>query len=124
MKTESENDERIDRFLINEEGVPSHAFTEQTLSHIRKPRQTLSFSFPIPLALALAACLVAALCLPNFLNHSEKTEPLSSPVASPEEQLYLDDILLLAEPLADETLLIDEQTIDLFAMLTENVEDL
>ena len=124
MKNESENDERIDQFLINEEGVPSHDFTEQALDHIRKPRQTLPFSFPIPLAFALAACLVAALCLPSFLNHGEKTEPLSPAVESHEEQLYLDDILLLAEPLDDETPLIDEQTIDLFAMLTENAEDL
>jgi len=92
--------------------------------HIRKPRQTLPLSFPIPLALALAACLVAALCLPSFLNHGGKTEPLSPTVESHEEQLYLDDILLLAEPLDDETPLIDEQTIALFAMLTENVEDL
>ena len=124
MKTEIEkDDDRIDRFLIGGEQTPAGDFTEQTLNRIRTSRQTLPLSFPIPLALALAACLVAALFLPSFLNHVDKTEPLLPVVASPEEQLYLDDILLLAEPFDRKTPLIDEQTMDLLAMLTENSLD-
>ncbi len=124
MKTKTEKDELIDQFLINEEGVPSRDFTKQTMAYIRKSRQTVPLSFPIPLALALAACLVAAFFLPIFINYGDKIEPLSPKVAYPDDQLYLDDIFLLAEPFDDETLLIDEQTIDLFAMLSENPEDL
>ena len=124
MKTKTEKDELIDQFLINEEGFPSCDFTQQTVAHIRKSRQTVPLSFPIPLALALAACLVAAFFLPIFINYGDKIEPLSPKVAYPDDQLYLDDIFLLAEPFDDETLLIDEQTIDLFAMLSENPEDL
>lgn len=124
MKTKTEKDELIDQFLINEEGFPSRDFTKQTVAYIRKSRQTVPLSFPIPLALALAACLVAAFFLPIFINYGDKIEPLSAKVAYPDDQLYLDDIFLLAEPFDDETLLIDEQTIDLFAMLSENPEDL
>jgi hypothetical protein len=39
------------------------------------------------------------------------------------DEPYFDDILLLAEPFEREIPLLDEQTIDLFAMLTENLED-
>ena len=71
MKTKTEKDELIDQFLINEEGFPSCDFTQQTVAHIRKSRQTVPLSFPIPLALALAACLVAAFFLPIFINYGD-----------------------------------------------------
>ena len=128
MNNESENDEHIDRYLINEEGIPSESLTERTLERIRQRRQTPFLPFSMRVILPLAACLAAA-----FFNGNETAKTLGTDgketsgvvlpsVASPDEP-YFDDILLLAEPFERESPLLDEQTIDLFAMLTENLED-
>jgi len=133
MNNEFENDERIDRYLINEEGVPSEALTERTLERIRKRRQTPLLPFSMRVILPLAACLAVAFFLPDFFNGNETAKTLGTEgketsgvvlpsVPSPDEP-YFDDILLLAEPFEREIPLLDEQTIDLFAMLTENLED-
>ena len=133
MNNEFENDERIDRYLINEEGTPSKALTERTLKRIRKRRQTPLLPFSMRVILPLAACLAVAFFLPDFFNGNETSKTLGTEgketsgvvlpsVPSPDEP-YFDDILLLAEPFEREIPLLDDQTIDLFAMLTENLED-
>jgi len=133
MKNKSENDERIDQYLIDEEGVPSEALTERTLELIRKRRQTSFLPFPFRFILPLAACLAAVFFLPDFFNGNEtaktsgtdgkETSAMVLPSVPLPDESYFDDILLLAKPFEGETPLLDEQTIDLFAMLTENLED-
>ncbi|MDA9961979.1 hypothetical protein N9D63_03745 [Opitutales bacterium] len=133
MKNKFENAERIDRYLINEEGTPSEALTERTLERIRQRRQTTSLPSPFRFILPLAACLAAAFFLPDFFNGNEtaktsgtdgkETSGVVLPSVPSSDEPYFDDILLLAEPFEREIPLLDEQTIDLFAMLTENLED-
>tara|TARA_B100000902_G_C27184970_1_gene850848 strand:- start:64 stop:465 length:402 start_codon:yes stop_codon:yes gene_type:complete len=133
MKNKFENDERIDRYLINEEGTPSEALTERTLERIRQPRQTTFLPSPFRFILPLAACLAAVLFLPDFFKGNEtakisgtdgkETSGVVLPSVPLPDEPYFDDILLLAEPFEREIPLLDEQTIDLFAMLTENLED-
>ena len=133
MNNEFENDERIDRYLINEEGTPSEALAERTLERIRQPRQTPFLPFSMRVILPLAACLAAVFFLPDFFNGNEtakssgtdgkETSGVVLPSVPLPDEPYFDDILLLAEPFEREIPLLDEQTIDLFAMLTENLED-
>jgi hypothetical protein len=133
MKNKFENDERIDRYLINEEGTPSEALTERTLERIRQPRQTTFLPSPFRFILPLAACLAAVFFLPDFFKGNEtakisgtdgkETSGVVLPSVPLPDEPYFDDILLLAEPFEREIPLLDEQTIDLFAMLTENLED-
>ena len=133
MKNKFENDERIDRYLINEEGTPSEALTERTLERIRQPRQTTFLPSPFRFILPLAACLAAVFFLPDFFKGNEtakisgtdgkETSGVVLPSVPLPDEPYFDDILLLAEPFEREIPLLDDQTIDLFAMLTENLED-
>ncbi len=133
MKNKFENDERIDRYLINEERTPSEALTERTLERIRQPRQTTFLPSPFRFILPLAACLAAVFFLPDFFKGNEtakisgtdgkETSGVVLPSVPLPDEPYFDDILLLAEPFEREIPLLDEQTIDLFAMLTENLED-
>ena len=133
MNNEFENDERIDRYLINEERTPSEALTERTLERIRQPRQTTFLPSPFRFILPLAACLAAVFFLPDFFKGNEtakisgtdgkETSGVVLPSVPLPDEPYFDDILLLAEPFEREIPLLDEQTIDLFAMLTENLED-
>jgi len=133
MKNKFENDERIDRYLINEEGTPSEALTERTLERIRQSRQTTFLPSPFRFILPLAACLAAVFFLPDFFKGNEtakisgtdgkETSGVVLPSVPLPDEPYFDDILLLAEPFEREIPLLDEQTIDLFAMLTENLED-
>ncbi len=133
MKNKFENDERIDRYLIDEEGTPSEALTERTLERIRQPRQTTFLPSPFRFILPLAACLAAVFFLPDFFKGNEtakisgtdgkETSGVVLPSVPLPDEPYFDDILLLAEPFEREIPLLDEQTIDLFAMLTENLED-
>ena len=133
MKNKFENDEHIDQYLINEGGTPSEALTERTLESIRKRRKTTFLPSPFRFILPLAACLAAVFFLPDFFNGNETAKTSgtdgkeTSGVVLPSVPLlaepYFDDILLLAKPFEGEPPLLDEQTIDLFAMLTENLED-
>jgi len=133
MNNKFENDEHIDQYLMDEDGVPSKAFAERTLESIRKRRQTPFLPFSMRVILPLAACLAAVFFLPDFFNGNEtaktsgtdgkETSGVVLPSVPLPDEPYFDDILLLAEPFEGETPLLDEQTIDLFAMLTENLED-
>jgi len=133
MKNKFENDEHIDQYLVDADGVPSKALTERTLESIRKRRQTSFLPFPFRFILPLAACLAAVFFLPDFFSGNEaaktsgtdgkETSGVVLPSVSLQAEPYFDDILLLAKPFEGEPPLLDEQTIDLFAMLTENLED-
>ena len=133
MKNKFENDEHIDQYLMDADGVPSKALTERTLESIRKRRKTTFLPSPFRFILPLAACLAAAFFLPDFFNGNETaktsgtdgkgTSGVVLPSVPSSDEPYFDDILLLAEPFEREIPLLDEQTIDLFAMLTENLED-
>jgi len=133
MKNKFENDEHIDQYLMDADAVPSKALAERTLESIRKRRQTSFLPFPFRFILPLAACLAAVFFLPDFFNGNEVAKTSGSvgkemsgvvlPSVPLPAEPYFDDILLLAKPFEGEPPLLDEQTIDLFAMLTENLED-
>ena len=122
MKTDPSQDERIDRYLRHDEGTLPTDFTARTLVRIGETKCPPSRFTPIRWILPLAACFAAVFFLPEFLNHGEKVTPshqAAQPTSSPDD-VYLDDILLLAEPLDEVAPFPDEQTLDLFAILAES----
>ena len=113
MKPDNNSDDLIDRFLRDESASPSSGFTEQVLSCTRRSSTIHNFSRWI---LPLAACLAFAVFLLDFLNEDPSSPEPSLPVA---DQFAFDDILLLAEPLDEASPLLDEETLEIFALLSE-----
>ena len=113
MKTDNDPDELLDQFLRDESASPSPGFTEQVLSRTRRSSTIHNFSRWI---LPLAACLAFAVFLLDFLKKDPSFPEPSAPVA---DEFAFDDILLLAEPLDEASPLLDEETLELFALLSE-----
>ena len=113
MKPDNDPDELLDRFLRDESASPSPGFTEQVVSRTRQSSTIYTFSRWI---LPLAACLAFAVFLLDFLKKDSSFPEPSAPVA---DEFAFDDILLLAEPLDEASPLLDEETLELFALLSE-----
>lgn len=113
MKTDNDPDELLDRFLRDESASPSPGFTEQVVSRTRQSSKIHTFSRWI---LPVAACLAFAVVLLNLLK---KDPSFSEPSAPITDEFAFDDILLLAEPLDEASPLLDEETLELFALLSE-----
>jgi hypothetical protein len=113
MKPDNDPNELLDRFLRDESASPSPDFTEQVVSRTRRTSTISTFTKWI---LPLAACLTLAFVLQDLLK---KELPLSESSVPTADEFAFDDILLLAEPLAETSSLLDEETLELFAMLSE-----
>ena len=117
MNPEDEQDEIIDRFIRHEAGSPSQDFTERVLDRIGETRQPSRIYILSRWILPLAACLAFAFVLPDLLEKGGKPDV---PVAPITDEFAFDDILLLAQPLGEEaSLMLDEETLELFALLAE-----
>ncbi|MBT3469151.1 MAG: hypothetical protein HOD72_03675 [Opitutae bacterium] len=113
MKPENNPDELIDRYLRDESASPSPGFTEQVISCTRRTSTISRFTKWI---LPLAACLAFAAVFMDLLKKDSSQPEPPAPVA---DQFAFDDILLLAEPLDETSPLLDEETLELFALLSE-----
>ena len=113
MKPDNDPDELLDRFLRDESASPSPGFTEQVLSRTRQSSTIRTFSRWI---LPLAACLTFAVVLLDLLKKDSFSPEPFAPVA---DEFAFDDILLLAEPLDEASSFLDEETLELFSLLSE-----